>query len=203
MLAALLPLIPLLAQVVPQIASWIGGDDAEDVARQVTGVVTAVAGGTNEAALAAVMADPSQRAALTEQLARIAAERERIAEEARTARLVAHLKDVSDARSHTVALAAAGSRIAWAAPVMSVVITSGFFACVAMVFVIERHWDERTATILNTLLGAMTISFGQVCNYWLGSSRGSAAKDERAAESAGLMSAAAQAAPAVRSLLRR
>jgi hypothetical protein len=202
MLAALLPLIPLLAQVIPQIAEWIGGDDAEDVARQVTGVVSAVAGGTDQAVVAAAMADPSQRAALTEQLARIAAERARVEEEGRTARIVAQLKDVADARAQTAALAHAGSPIAWAAPVMSIVISGGFFACVAMVFFVERHWDERTATILNTLLGAMTISFGQVCNYWLGSSRGSAAKDERAAETS-IAAAAAQAVPAIRSVLRR
>ncbi len=218
MLAALLPLVPLLAQVVPQIASWIGGDDAEDVARQVTGVVSAVTGGTDEAALAAAMADPSQRAALTEQLARIAAERERVKEEAITARMQAALADTASAREQTVRLAAQGSRIAWASAVLSALIISGFFGCVVMLFLVDRTWDERTAGLMNALFGALTISFGQVANYWLGSSRGSAAKDERQEAAMAVATAAAAhaatrapavppdpdgAAPSIRPLFRR
>lgn len=191
MLAALLPLVPLLAQVVPQIASWIGGDDAEEVARQVTGVVTTVAGNTDEAALAAAMADPAQRAALTEQLARIAAERERVKQEAITARLQAALADTASARDQTVRLAAQGSRIAWAPAILSALIISGFFVCIVMLFVVDRVWDERTAGLMNALFGALTISFGQVANYWLGSSRGSAAKDERQEAAMAVATAAA------------
>lgn len=190
MIAALLPLIPLLAPLVPRIAEWIGGDDAEDVARQVTGVVTAIAGSTDPAAVAAVISDPQRGPQLAADLARIAAERAKAEEDARTARIVAALADTADARRQTVTLAQAGSRIAWAAPIMSLVILGGFFACLAMMFLIERTWDERTAALLNALFGALTISFGQVCNYWLGSSRGSAAKDERQA-------AAVEAAPAI------
>lgn len=204
MAAPLLALIPLLAPLVPRIAEWLGGDDAGEVAAQVTSAVTAVAGTTDPATVAAVIADPARAGEIAERIARIGAERERVLEEQRTARIAAALADVAGARQQTVQLAQAGSRIAWAAPVMSVVIALGFFGSVAMVFLVERAWDERTVTVLNTLLGAMTISFGQVCNYWLGSSRGSAAKEEvRAAESS-VVAAAVQAAPdAVRSILRR
>jgi hypothetical protein len=204
MAVPLLALIPLLAPLVPRIAEWIAGDDAGEVAAQVTSAVTAVAGSTDPATVAAVIADPSRAGDLAERLARIGAERERVLEEQRTARMAAALADVAGARQQTVALAQAGSRIAWAAPVMSVVIATGFFGCVAMVFLVERVWDERTVTVLNTLLGAMTIAFGQVCNYWLGSSRGSAAKEEARAAESTIVAAAVQAAPtAVRSILRR
>lgn len=194
MLAALLPLIPLLAQVVPHIASWIGGDDAEDVARQVTGVVAAVAGGTDEATVAAAMADPSQRAALVEQLAKIAAERERIREEAMTARLQAALADTAHARDTTVRLAQSGSPIAWLAPIVCGVIFGLFsFVVVAETFGYARDISEATRRLLDYLAIA-------AAGYSIGSSAGSAAKDQRQSAA---MAAAADTAPPPRRLFDR
>lgn len=85
----------------------------------------------------------------------------------------AFLADTDSARKQTVALAQAGSGIAWAPAVISALIIGGFFTCVYMLFLVERNWDERTANLLNVLFGALTVSFTQVANYWLGSSAGS------------------------------
>lgn len=85
----------------------------------------------------------------------------------------AYLADTDSARKQTVALAQADSRIAWAPVVISALIVLGFFACVFLLFVYEREWSERQAGLLNTLFGALILGFGQVCNYWLGSSAGS------------------------------
>lgn len=85
----------------------------------------------------------------------------------------AGLQDVQSARQQTVALAQAGSSIGWAPVVISTIITLGFFTCVVLLFVIDRAWDERQANLLNTLFGGLLLGFGQVCNYWLGSSAGS------------------------------
>lgn len=85
----------------------------------------------------------------------------------------AFLADTDSARKQTVALAQAGSGIAWAPVVISAIITVGFFICIYMLFVFERDWTERQAGLLNTLFGALILGFGQVCNYWLGSSAGS------------------------------
>lgn len=85
----------------------------------------------------------------------------------------AGLQDVQSARQQTVALAQAGSTIGWAPVVISTIITLGFFACVVLLFLIDRPWDERQANLLNTLFGGLLLGFGQVCNYWLGSSAGS------------------------------
>lgn len=90
-----------------------------------------------------------------------------------SAREAAAMADTASARQQTVALAETKSNIAWAAPVISTVIVSGFFACVALLFIVERTWDERTANLLNVLFGALIPGFSQVCNYWLGSSAGS------------------------------
>lgn len=85
----------------------------------------------------------------------------------------AFLADTDSARRQTVALAQADSRIAWAPVVISTIITLGFFVCVFLLFVSDREWDERRANLLNTLFGGLLLGFGQVCNYWLGSSAGS------------------------------
>lgn len=85
----------------------------------------------------------------------------------------AYLADTDSARKQTVALAQAGSGIAWAPVIISALIVSGFFACVFMLFVLEREWSERQASLLNTLFGALIPGFVTVCNYWLGSSAGS------------------------------
>ena len=85
----------------------------------------------------------------------------------------AYLADTDSARKQTVALAQAGSGISWAPVVISALIVGGFFTCVYMLFLVERNWDERTANLLNVLFGALTVSFTQVANYWLGSSAGS------------------------------
>lgn len=89
------------------------------------------------------------------------------------ARDAANLQDTQSARQQTVALAQAGSGIAWAPVVISAIITLGFFVCVFLLFIFEREWTERQAGLLNTLFGALILGFGQVCNYWLGSSAGS------------------------------
>lgn len=96
------------------------------------------------------------------EMERIDAEREKVS-----------LVDVQNARGQTVALAQADSRIAWAPVLISAIITGGFFVCVILLFVIDKSWDERQANLLNVLFGALVLGFGQVCNYWLGSSAGS------------------------------
>lgn len=89
------------------------------------------------------------------------------------AREGAFIADTQNARQQTVDLARENTSIAWAAPVISTVIVTGFFACIAMLFFFPREWDERTANLLNVLFGALIPGFVQVCNYWLGSSAGS------------------------------
>lgn len=177
MLAALLPLIPLLTPLIPRLAEWIGGDDAEDVARQVTGVVSAVAGNTDPATVAAVLADPQRGGELAQQLARIAADRAKADRDADIAEITARLADVADARRQTVALATAGHWMAW----MPAVVTVGCF----VVFVWTLHAlfagslaaENRELSLI--LVGAVQSVFTGAVAYWIGSSNGSAQKDQR------------------------
>lgn len=89
------------------------------------------------------------------------------------ARDASYIDDTKNARAQTVALAQAGSGISLAPVVISIVIVVGFFACIALLFFVDRTWDERQANLLNVLFGALIPGFVQVCNYWLGSSAGS------------------------------
>jgi hypothetical protein len=89
------------------------------------------------------------------------------------AREGAFLTDTQNARQQTVDLTKENSNIAWAAPIISALVIVGFFVAVYLLFVINRDWDERTANLLNVLFGALTVSFTQVVQFWLGSSAGS------------------------------
>lgn len=179
MLAAALALIPILGRYIPDIVGWLGGDDAEQVAGQVVAAVTAVAGSTDPAVVATAITDPARSADLALGLAKISAEREAAKDANRLATLQAALADTANARGQTAALAAAGSKIAYAAPVMSVIIVAGFFVCIIMLFVVERTWDERTSNLMNILFGVLTAGFTQVTNYWLGASRDNTVREER------------------------
>lgn len=85
----------------------------------------------------------------------------------------AAMADTASARQQTVSLAEAGSRIAWAPVIISILIAAGFFAAVYMLLFVDRTWDERTANLLLVLFGALTAEFSRVGSYWLGSSAGS------------------------------
>jgi hypothetical protein len=170
MIAALLPLIPLLSTIIPQIAEWIGGDDAEAAARQVAGAVTAIAGSTDPAAVAAVIADPQRGPALAAELARIAAERAKAAEDAQTARIVAALADTADARKHTLALAARGSRLAW----MPAIITFALLGLLggALFIVFTGSIPEANTRLADQLIGGLYTLVTTAVAYWVGTSRG-------------------------------
>jgi len=61
-----------------------------------------------------------------------------------------------------------------AAPLVSVVITVGF---VGLLILWLFHPPSPNDQVLALLVGTLAASFTQVVNYWLGSSIGSAAKD--------------------------
>lgn len=157
--------IDLALQVAPQISKWLIGDDATNVATQVVNTVQAVVG-TNHLTDATQL-DTTTRTNLALELAKIDQQREE-----------SRLNDIADARNQTIELAKAGSKIAWGAPVVSVVITSGFFITLNLLLFINLPLDGVKAAILNILIGTLATLVVQVANYWLGSSSGSARKTD-------------------------
>ena len=84
-------------------------------------------------------------------------------------------QDRADARSQTVALAQASSRIAWGAPLVSLVVLITFGVVLYRVLSAPAGQADPNASLM---LGALTTMATAVVSYWVGSSAGSAAKDK-------------------------
>ena len=173
----MLPLIPLVISLVPQLTKYLFGDSAAATVTQVTQVVHSLTGSTDPAtAAAALAADPALANQVTLQLAQIAATREQEADATNQAALVATLSDVASARAQTVALAAAKSPIAWGAPVVSTVVLLTFGLMLGMI--LSHTLPTGSEALANVMLGTLAAMATSVTSYWLGSSSGSKAKDE-------------------------
>jgi Glycosyl hydrolase 108 len=88
------------------------------------------------------------------------------------------MEDTKDARSSFSALALANNPMAWGAPVVSSIVTLGFFGI--LILLITRGMsgeDQQVVQIINITVGALAAGFATVVSFWLGSSQGSRAKD--------------------------
>jgi len=192
----MLAILPLIMSMAPELARWIGGSHAGDVAAAVTGAVRSLTGTDDpREAAAALAADAGKAAELRVALARIAADAEAAQRQAdleairsqlaadanrRQAELEtfrASIVDIQSARGQTLDLARAGSALAWGAPVVSLVIVVAF-GLMLLVIVNADRIPAENLTIANVLLGTLAAMATQVANYWLGSSSGSARKNE-------------------------
>jgi len=85
-----------------------------------------------------------------------------------------HAADRDSARSMSVELAKAGHASAWAAPIVSLIVTVGFFI---LLYAVLNMNSANVPEVAYMLLGALAAGFTQVLNYYLGSSKGSADKN--------------------------
>lgn len=180
----MLALLPLLVSLVPEVAKLIAGDRAGTVAAQVVEVARTVVGTDDPATAAAVLSDPGKLADLRIRLAEIAAQREAAATQARLEEMKAAVADTANARAQTVALAAAHSPIAWGAPIVSLVVTIGFFGSFAVLATRNFAPDPGAAAMLNIMVGALGAAFAGIVQFWTGSSAGSARKTDIIAQQA-------------------
>ena len=169
----------VVLDLAPEVGRWLFGSDAAPVVSAVTAAVGAVTGTTDDAAQVVALADPAKAAALRVELAKIAAEQEAAAATAAQAELVAKLADVAGARATTVQLAQVQSAIAWGAPVVSVVVLMMFGSVVTMALTLTL--PANAEPVLNVLMGTLGAMATSVVSYWVGSSAGSARKDEHLA----------------------
>lgn len=116
----------------------------------------------------------------------------------RTRRFEAGVLDNEQARETNLELVRTGSPVQWAPSVVSLVILAGYFAVLYILFTRPfAELDDNFKDILIFMLGALQVGVGQVINYWLGSSAGSAMKDVAMRDiTATSVVAAATAAPA-------
>ncbi|MFP5515619.1 MAG: hypothetical protein ACLGJC_21345 [Alphaproteobacteria bacterium] len=173
MLPLLLPIISALAPILlPDIVKAVTGDSpvAQKVGEAAVAVVSQVTGlpiaspADAQVAVAAVQADPAKLADLY-----------RIQGEQVLQLLTLDNQDRADARSQTVALAQASSRIAWGAPLVSLVVLITFGVVLYRVLSAPAGQADPNASLM---LGALTTMATAVVSYWVGSSAGSAAKDK-------------------------
>lgn len=162
-----------------------GGDGVATAVVQAAAAVAGVPQGSDPATIAAAVPglDPDKRAALQVQLAQIAMQREAqeqaAADRARQAQLdaiKAQLSDLASARGQTVELAKAGSAVAWAPAVVSFVVLATFGT--VMWGALTHAMPAGSETILNMLLGTLATMASAVVSYWVGSSAGSARKND-------------------------
>ena len=165
--------------VAPEIGRWLFGADAAPVTAAVQKAIEAVTGAADPDAQLAALADPDLAAQLRIELARIAATQAAAADASAEARLAAHLADVANARATAVHLAQSGSAMAWGAPVVSLVVLATFGAVMSLVLM--QAVPVGSETVLNVLLGTLGAMATNVVGYWVGSSAGSARKDDRLA----------------------
>ncbi len=162
-LVALAPLLPLILQYWPDFARWVGGPKAEAITTKGAEIIRDVTGFTDPVRASIALADPQKEMELRVKLAEVAAQEAASERQAELEKFKAGLADVASARSQTVSLAQANSKIAWAAPIISIVIVSGFFIVPAL----SRWVDAQPDPIW---LGALIAGFGAVYQYWLGGS---------------------------------
>lgn len=164
--AILLSLLPLVLKYAPDLIGLAWGGNAQAVTEKIAKAATDVFGTDDPAAINTAVASDSAKADAF--AARLQAE---------TDQLKAELADIQNARGTTVALAQAGSSIAWGAPVVSVAVALGF---IGILLVMTLHALPDSA-VVNVLVGTLATAFGSVVNFWLGSSAGSQAKTQHLA----------------------
>jgi hypothetical protein len=117
------------------------------------------------AATAALAVDPSKAADLRIALAKIVTDAKAADRQATLDTMKAQFADVADARKMAVALADSGSKMVWGAPVISVVVTVGFFAVVGAMVFGPTPSDAGKAAMLNILIFAPAAGWTSVRGY--------------------------------------
>lgn len=169
----------VLVETLPSIASWIFGDKTGKAVETVTGIARDVLGTDDPASIErAIAGDPAL--ALQFKMAVLQAEAQ--ARQDEKDETLALIRDAQSAREQTARLAEAGSAIAWGSPVVSIIITVAF--AVMLYVSLTRILPGADSKFVDTLMGVLAAAQMQVVNYWLGSSRGSAMKDQVLARAA-------------------
>ncbi len=167
-MGALLGLIPIIGPLLPSLIPMLATPMAGNILTKAADIAQAVFGTKDPTAIAAQMASDETKSKVEQFKAQLeaATEEERL-----------YYADVQSARQQTIALTQAGSPMAWGAPVMTVLVTFGFFLVLVIFMSHALNLSEFQQAVLNVLVGYLGAAFSQGVNYWLGSTRGSQGKD--------------------------
>lgn len=170
----------LLSTVLPEASRPLLSAAAQAITGQVT----------ESAQAAAIVTDPAMAQQFQAEALKVAQNLNEQQEQTRRAEVQAmvdslrlELADTANARSQTIQFAQMGSRLQWAAPTVSVVVTVGFFFMFALLMITKGDLDPNRAAVINILVGSLGAGFTSVIAYWLGSTAHSARKTELLAQS--------------------
>jgi len=183
-------LIPLVLQLVPQLAGMIFGSKGADATTKIAGVVQTVVGtaadlnapGGVAAAVAHIQANSQAASDLAAKLAELQVQMQKEQDAAAEAvrqdaldELKVRLADTGSARDMATQLAQAHSGLVYGGVVVSVVIVAAFGWTTYSV--LTSHLSATDGQFGSILVGTLAAMATQVANYWLGSSVGSSAKN--------------------------
>ena len=97
--------------------------------------------------------------------------------EAQLEQFRAEIEDTKGARASFNALALANNPMAWGAPVVSIIVSLGFFGTLLLLITRGISASDQVTQIINITVGALAAGFATVISFWLGSSQGSRSKD--------------------------
>ena len=161
-----LQLIPLIGQASSAIATMLGTPLAGNILSKAGEIAGRIFGTTDAGQIQLQIEQDKSKL-----------ERFRIELEEATKQEQQYYADIQSARQQTVELAKSGSLISWGAPLVSALVTLGFFAVLFVFMRFQLDMNEFQKNILLILIGALGAGFQQTLNYWLGSSRQSKDKD--------------------------
>lgn len=153
--------IALAKAFAPSIVGRLAGPRAQDVAEKVVGMAAAITGESEPALALNILKDnPELLTRFETRMAEIDLEEQRI-----------HAEDRKGARGMATRLAELVPAAILAPILVSAIVTGGF---VAMLYAVIVHTiPVANKDIVMLLVGALTIAFGQVVNFWMGSSKSS------------------------------
>lgn len=156
--------LSLASEFAPKLITGLVGKEAGAIAEKVVNVASELTGKPGEDALLELRENPELQNQFRTRVVELEAELTK-----------AYLADTASARDLTSTLAVVGHGAAWSAPIISVVLMLGFFGMLGLI--IMEGVAETASDAAYIMLGALAVSFSQVPNFWLGSSRGSKEKD--------------------------
>ena len=169
--------IPFAISIAPEIAPWVFGSGGEKVVAAVAQMAESLTGTRDEAAQqAAIERDPDLACRMRVELAKLAAQE---AQSVDTKMVSAYLNDTANARTQLIQLTQAHSPIAYGAVIVSAIVLLTFGT--VMTLTLTRTIPSGSDTVLNMLLGSLAAMATSVVSYWVGSSAGSARKDDHIA----------------------
>jgi hypothetical protein len=166
MFGSLLSLIPIIGSVLPTLTSALNSPLAGSILVKAGDVAQRVFGTTSAEQIQAQI-----------ELDKTKLERFKAELNAETQAEQSYYVDIQSARQQTVELSKIGSSMAWGAPIMTALVTLGFFVSLGLFVGQELRLPEFQRGIIATLIGYLGAGFQQSLNYWLGSSRTSKDKD--------------------------